>query len=54
MGGITVVGYFVLVLSLLVLFVLLAIRFVRAHERGAAALEQIARKLEGGRPDSRG
>lgn len=40
------VGYAVVVLSLIVLAVLLAIRFVRAHERGAAALEAIARTLE--------
>lgn len=45
------VGYSIVMLSLLVLSVVLAIRFVRAHERGAAALEDIARKLDtpGGR-----
>lgn len=41
-----VLGYAVVVLSLVVFAVLLAVRFVRAHERGAAALEAIARALE--------
>jgi hypothetical protein len=39
-------GYIVLVIFL----VLLAVRFVRAHERGAAALEQMARDLNSRNP----
>lgn len=40
-------GYVALLLLLAVLVVVLGIRFVRAHERGAAALEEIARRLGG-------
>jgi len=40
-----VLGYFLLLISLVVLAVVLAIRFVKAHERGAHALEEIARQL---------
>lgn len=43
-------GYIVLV----VLLVLLAVRFVRAHERGAAALEEIARRLNDRNPGASG
>lgn len=46
MGSIgLVVGYFLLLISLVVLAVVLSIRFVKAHERGAYALEEIARQL---------
>jgi len=46
MGSIgLIVGYFLLPISLVILAVVLAIRFVKAHERGANALEEIARQL---------
>lgn len=50
MGFIAFTGYIVLVLFL----VLLAVRFVRAHERGAAALEEIARRLNDRNPGTPG
>ena len=50
MGFIAFTGYIVLVLFL----VLLAVRFVRAHERGAAALEEIARRLNDRNPGAPG
>ncbi|MGQ3053156.1 MAG: hypothetical protein ACT6S0_15370 [Roseateles sp.] len=43
-------GYIVLVL----LLVMLAVRFVRAHERGAAALEEIARRFNDRSPGASG
>jgi hypothetical protein len=46
MGFVAVTGYIVLVLFL----VMLAVRFVRAHERGAAALQEIARRLNDRNP----
>ena len=45
-GVIAFTGYIVLIIVL----VLLAIRFVRAHERGAAALQEIARGLNDRHP----
>ena len=39
-------AYVALLLSLCIFFVFLAIRFVKAHERGASALEEIARKMD--------
>lgn len=50
MGFIAFAGYIVLVLFLVVL----AVRFVRAHERGAAALEVIARRLNDRTPGTPG
>lgn len=41
-------SYVVFLLSIFIFFVFLAIRFVKAHERGASALEEIARKMDGG------
>lgn len=46
MSFIAFAGYIVLVIFL----VLLAVRFVRAHERGAAALEEIARRFNDRNP----
>jgi hypothetical protein len=43
-------GYIVLVLVL----VKLAVRFVRAHERGAAALQEIARRFNDRHPGTPG
>jgi len=39
------IGYLLLIISLVFLAAVLAIRFVKAHERGANALEEIARQL---------
>ena len=50
MGFIAFAGYLVLVLFLVVL----AVRFVRAHERGAAALEVIARRFDDRSPGTPG
>lgn len=50
MSLIAFTGYIVLVIFL----VLLALRFVRAHERGAAALEAIARRLNDRNPGAPG
>lgn len=50
MSVIAFTGYIVLVIFL----VLLAVRFVRAHERGAAALEEMARRLNDRNPGAPG
>ena len=50
MGFIAFTGYIVLVLFL----VLLAVRFVRAHEPRAAAQEEIARRLQDPNPGAPG
>ena len=44
-GSVFVIAYFAMVLAVGVYVLLLATRFVNAHQRGAAALENIARKL---------
>ena len=38
-------AYILLIVSLVTLAFILVVRFVKAHERGAAALEEIARQL---------
>jgi|APMI01.1.fsa_nt_gi hypothetical protein len=38
-------AYIFLIVSLVTLAFILAVRFVKAHERGAAALEETARQL---------
>lgn len=44
-GSIFMVLYFVLIIGLTIYFVVLATRFVKAHQRGAEALESIAQTL---------
>ena len=44
-SAVLIICYFLLMLSVGVLFVVLAIRFVKSHERGALALEEIARQM---------
>ena len=45
-SAVLIICYFLLLISVGVLFVVLAIRFVKAHERGALALQEIARQME--------
>ncbi len=42
---ILIVLYFALIVGLIIYFVVLATRFVKAHQRGAEALESIAQAL---------
>ena len=44
-GSILVVLYFALIIGLVIYFFVLATRFVKAHQRGAEALESIAQTL---------
>ena len=44
-GNILVVLYFALIIGLVIYFIVLATRFVKAHQRGAEALESIAQTL---------
>lgn len=44
-GTILVVLYIGLIIGLAIYFIVLATRFVRAHQRGAKALESIAQTL---------
>jgi hypothetical protein len=44
-GSILIVLYFALVIGLTIYVIVLATRFVKAHQRGAEALESIAQTL---------
>ena len=44
-GGFLILAYFATILGVGIYFIVLATRFVKAHQRGAAALEAIAQKL---------
>ena len=47
-GSLFILAYFAVVIGLGIYLLILATRFVKAHARGAAALEEIARKLSPG------
>jgi predicted RND superfamily exporter protein len=44
-GGILLVLYFALIIGITIYVIVLATRFVKAHQRGAEALESIAQTL---------
>lgn len=47
--GILALLYLLFIVVIVVYLLVLATRFVKSHERGSAALEAIARKLDVGR-----
>lgn len=44
-GGFLALAYFAVILGVGIYLIILVARFVSAHQRGAAALEDIAKKL---------